>query len=161
MKFLNKEFVKSFEWTDIPAFRYHSTEVLINGRKWIKTGKHTATTLIGNLYKLDVPSDEPNKYLLLIGVAKQHPDEISVTKSVGVELACARSYINPQIIMYLDEPIKQAQFNCICETYVNVQPVKFVKTPGELSTQNSCDCPCSSRQQMVDDVLTYAQEMYG
>lgn len=172
MKFTNKEFVKSFEWCDLPAVREHFTSERINGRVYVKCGRHTATTFVGNLYKLCTPSNEPNKYVLLVGIAKQHPDDINPKKSVGVELAAYRSYAEPDIILYLDDPIKQQEFNMICDTVRLISPKQFIRTEAEKALKNgptdgcSCSCyNCCDCTEHTDDekleILEYAEKIYG
>ena len=71
----SKEFVKSFSWTSLTENRETEKEVTIAGRKYYKTGKEQVVTFVGKLYKI---SGAVPKYVLYVGMAKQHPTNITL-----------------------------------------------------------------------------------
>ena len=71
--FLTKNLVRTFDWDNLSKNRSITEEVCINGRKYIKTGVATSTTVVGNLYLVYDRSVKQNKYVLLVGIARQTP----------------------------------------------------------------------------------------
>ena len=96
--FLSKELVNTFAYTTATQDRDVCTDVSINGRRYRKYGTLQAVAFVGNLYKVGVPGegylkdDGPvqnrnDKYVLVIGMSKQHPYDTKVNKDLGYEIA--------------------------------------------------------------------------
>ena len=79
--FLTKNLVRTFDWNDLNQNRSIFGEVCINGRKYLKTGVATATTVVGNLYLVYDRSVKHNKYVLLVGIARQHPNDLHIKRN--------------------------------------------------------------------------------
>ena len=124
----SKEFVKSFSWTSLTENRETEKEVTIAGRKYYKTGKEQAVTFVGNLYKI---SGAVAKYVLYVGMAKQHPDEHNVMIQDGIDAAAQNAYTNPMMIM---EVFKDFDYNAFSEmmiTYWEYMPLDMLRTNQE------------------------------
>lgn len=131
MNYLAKEFVCSYDWSDFNKDREHITREIINGRVWFKTGKHTSTAFVGDVYKLYTSSDEPFKYVMLVGMSRQHPSERKATKNQGIELAATNAKMDPfMVTKYVNVPTYK-DFAEICESYINNIPYQFVRTREE------------------------------
>ena len=133
---MGKELVWSYDWSDFNKDREHITREIINGRVWLKTGKHTSTAFVGDVYKLDASSDEPFNYVMLVGMSRQHPSERKATKNEGIEIASINAKMDPfMTIKYVNVPAYR-DFAQIVEGYINNIPYQFVRTREEANQIN-------------------------
>ncbi len=130
--FLNKNLVRTFNWDDLCQNRSISEEVFINGRKYLKTGVATATTIVGNLYLVYDQSVKHNKYVLLVGIARQHPDDLQVKRSEGIEIANLKSLDTPVMQIEFDHEVIWDEFKELAEWYVAYQQPRFIQTSEEI-----------------------------
>lgn len=130
--YLSKTLVESYDWSDFNEPRKHVSREIINGRVWFKTGRYCSTALVGDVYKLNnVPSEEPFKYVLLVGVSRQHPNERQGTRQDGVEVAALNAKTDPIMMIKLMNVPVYSDFKKICESYVNSIPYQFIRTRQE------------------------------
>lgn len=129
---MTKELIRTFDWSDYKEDREYETEERVMGRTYVKLGQYTATTLVGNLYKVDDPSEKSFNYLLLVGVARQHPNDRAVTYKEGVETANVNANVSPVITMKLQNPIEWDDFVSIAHVYVASTNMEFVRTADEI-----------------------------
>ena len=134
--FLNKNLVRTFNWDDLCQNRSISEEVFINGRKYLKTGVATATTVIGNLYLVYDRSVKHNKYVLLVGIARQHPDDLQVKRSEGIEIANLKSLDTPVMQIEFDHEVTWDEFKELAEWYVVYQQPRFIQTSEEIDQRS-------------------------
>ena len=66
LDFSNKEFVRSFHWSDISCDREMETTEIVLGRTYTKHGKGTATTVVVDCWKVWDPSVKLNKFVYYI-----------------------------------------------------------------------------------------------
>ena len=130
--FLTKNLVRTFDWNDLGQNRSISEEVCINGRKYLKTGVTTATTVVGNLYLVYDQSVKRNKYVLLVGIARQHPNDLQVKRNEGIEIANLKSLDTPVMQIEFDHEITWYEFKELAEWYVEYQTPRFLKTREEI-----------------------------
>ena len=130
--FLNKNLVRTFNWDDLCQNRSISEEVFINGREYLKTGVATATTIVGNLYLVYDQSVKHNKYVLLVGIARQHPDDLQVKRSEGIEIANIKSLDTPVMQIEFDHEVTWDEFKELAEWYVAYQQPRFIQTSEEI-----------------------------
>lgn len=130
--FLTKTLVRSFDWNDMKHDRSMHEQVCINGRNYIKMGVSTSTTVVGNLYLVEDQSVKQNKYVLLVGIARQHPNELNVRRSEGVEIANLKALNSPVMQIEFDHEITWPEFEELAEWYVSWQTPKMLKTSEEL-----------------------------
>ena len=130
--FLTKNLVRTFDWNDLNQNRSILGEVCINGRKYLKTGVTTATTVVGNLYLVEDRSVKQNKYVLLVGIARQHPKELNVKRSEGVEFANLKALNSPVMQIEFDHEVTWDEFKELADWYVAWQTPKMLKTNEEL-----------------------------
>ena len=130
--FLNKNLVRTFNWDALCQNRSISEEVFINGRKYLKTGVATATTIVGNLYLVYDQSVKHNKYVLLVGIARQHPDDLQVKRSEGIEIANLKSLDTPVMQIEFDHEVIWDEFKELAEWYVAYQQPRFIQTSEEI-----------------------------
>ena len=130
--FLNKNLVRTFNWDDLCQNRSISEEVFINGRKYLKTGVTTSTTVVGNLYLVYDQSVKRNKYVLLVGIARQHPDDLQVKRSEGIEIANLKSLDTPVMQIEFDHEVTWDEFKELAEWYVVYQQPRFIQTSEEI-----------------------------
>ena len=130
--FLNKKLIRTFDWNDLGYDRSISEEVCINGRKYLKTGVSTSTTVVGNLYLVYDQSVKRNKYVLLVGIARQHPNDLQVTRNEGIEVANLKSLDTPVMQIEFDHAVTWDEFKELAEWYVLYQTPRFLKTSEEI-----------------------------
>ena len=133
MDFLDKERVRTFDYTDYNSDRSDTMEERINGRFYIKFGTRTATTVVGVLYKDNNPGDEQvKKYTLLVGISRQHPCDVRIDKEQGIELAHVAALTDPVMKIDLYDDIDFYKFKDIARAYCSTLPVEFIKTKQEI-----------------------------
>ena len=130
--FLTKNLVRTFDWNDLYQNRSISEEVCINGRKYLKTGVTTSTTIVGNLYLVYDQSVKHNKYVLLVGIARQHPDDLQVKRNEGIEIANLKSLDTPVMQIEFDHEVTWDEFKELAEWYVVYQQPRFIQTSEEI-----------------------------
>ena len=130
--FLTKNLVRTFDWDNLGRDYSISEEVCINGRKYLKTGVTTATTVVGNLYLVYDQSVKHNKYVLLVGIARQHPNDLRIKRNEGIEIANLKSLDTPVMQIEFDHEITWYEFKELAEWYVEYQTPRFLKTREEI-----------------------------
>lgn len=125
---VSKEFVKSFSWTSLTENREVLKPVVIDGRKYYKTGREQAVTFVGNLYKID---GQMSKYVLYVGMAKQHPDEHNVLVPDGIDIAAENAYTNPILVMEVFKDFDYNAFSEMMTTYWEYMPLDMLRTKEE------------------------------
>ena len=130
--FLTKNLVRTFDWNNLGQNRSISEEVCINGRKYLKTGVTTSTTVVGNLYLVYDQSVKRNKYVLLVGIARQHPNDLQVKRNEGIEIANLKSLDTPVMQIEFDHEVTWDEFEQLAEWYVEYQTPRFLKTSDEI-----------------------------
>lgn len=135
MDFLTKDLVKTFSYSTANNYRNYEKRMVVNGRTYYKIGQLQAVTMVGNLYKCYDPNVESFKYMLMIGVAKQHPRDLKITKQEGLEIANEKAYSCPSIVMEVPSDFTKEQFQMFADCYVEFAMIKhlqLVKTNKEL-----------------------------
>ena len=130
--FLTKKLIRTFDWNDLGYDRSISEEVCINGRKYLKTGVSTSTTVVGNLYLVYDQSVKRDKYVLLVGIARQHPNDLQVKRNEGIEIANLKSLDTPVMQIEFDHEVTWEEFVELAEWYVEHQTPRFLKTNEEI-----------------------------
>jgi hypothetical protein len=137
MDFLRKDLVRTFAYTTMNEYRGMERQVVVNGRTYVKLGQAQAVTLVGNLYKCWDPIVESYKYMLMVGVAKQHPCDLKITKQEGYAVANEHAYVSPAIVMEVDKDFNKEKFNLLAMCYIEMMHLNFVKTPKEIASEKN------------------------
>ena len=132
MDFLTKELLATYDYTDCNLDRRDSTEVISYGRTYLKLGTRTATCVVANLYKLCTPSDNSFNYVAFIGISRQHPCDVKITKEEGLEKAQVNARISPIATINFDHKVSYYEIKPILEGILNSQAKRFVKTRQEI-----------------------------
>lgn len=135
--FLTKELIRTFNWDNLGQNRSIAKEVCINGRKYYKTGIATSTTIVGNLYLVYDQSVKHKKYVLLVGIARQHPNDLQVKRNEGIEIANLKSLDTPVMQIEFDHEISWYEFKELAEWYAEHQEQKFLRTNEEIKQNTS------------------------
>ena len=148
-KFLFKELVNTFSYTTATQDREAYADVSINGRRYRKYGTLQAVTFVGNLYKVGIqskgylnlkegenvslkPLKNEEKYVLMLGMSKQHPYDTKVNKELGYELANDNAFNNPCMIIEVHGKFNKRRFVDLIENYLDTMKFEFIKTKGEI-----------------------------
>ena len=101
-----------------------------------------AVAFVGNLYKYvksegylkeDGPcKDSKEKYVLMIGMSKQHPCDTKVNKNLGFEIATVNAMDDPIIMVEVQGKFTYRRFKNIVENYLSNVKLEFIKTRQEL-----------------------------
>lgn len=135
MDFLTKDLVKTFSYSTANNYGNYEKRMVVNGRTYYKIGQLQAVTMVGNLYRCYDPNVESFKYMLMVGVAKQHPRDLKITKQEGLEIANEKAYACPSIVMEVPSDFTKEQFQMFADCYVEFamrKHLQFVKTNKEL-----------------------------
>lgn len=131
--FSTKELVESLSYTTSTKDRQAEVEVVIDGRKYIKQGTLQAVTVVGNIYK-----DHKDNKIIMVGISKQHPDDLKCDKYIGYEEANLRALENPDIIIYnVPNYVTIFNFEMMMSWYVDMMDLKFVRTKKEIEKNMS------------------------
>ena len=139
MDFLTKELVATYDYTDFNVDRRDSTEVISYGRTYLKLGTRTATCVVANLYKLCTPSDNSFNYVALIGISRQHPCDVKITKEEGLEKAQINARISPIATIQFDHKVSYHEIKPILEGILYSQTKRFVNTRQEIIANGGAD----------------------
>lgn len=133
MDFLGKNLLDTFYYTDMFMNREGVKEMKVNGRTYARLGTYQAVTMVGNLYEYYDPIVEHHKKMVMVGIAKQHPCDLSITKEEGFEAANERAFVDPCLVMEVDDCFGKEQFMMMCEAYSQFAIRRaFVYTPAEI-----------------------------
>lgn len=132
LDWLTKELVGVYYSTNINDDRKCTKSVRINGRLYDKHGINCATTAIALVYKVNDPCINHNKYVLLLGVARQSPYDTVLDKELGFEIAMENAMLDPVMKVEYSSPIDVHVIKRLLTSYVSGLEVKFVKTRAEI-----------------------------
>lgn len=132
MDFLNKTLIGEYSFTDVNKDRNYVKRVMIDGRKYFKTGTKTATTVVAFQYKVFNPSINRSEYITLMGVARQHSGDINVSLEEGYEIAATNALIKPVATFKFPSECSAQTIRFIMQAYVEELPVNFIQTQEEL-----------------------------
>ena len=130
--FLTKEFVCSYSFNNATSYRDYVRTLTIDGRQYDKHCTGTISYIVGNLYKI-----EDEKYLLLVGMSRQAPNDLNPNFDAHIESASEKSFSSPTIMVFLDHKPDYDEFYGLTDWYVSNQAQIEVKTQEELETRNS------------------------
>lgn len=123
-----KTLVKSFSYSTIGEDRNAYTNVMIDGRNYIKHGILQAVTVVGNLYE-----DSDGNRVLLCGIAKQHPCDTKCNKEIALEVAQAHAMFNPDIVINtVPKYVTDVNFRNMISWYIDGMELEFIKTRQEI-----------------------------
>lgn len=144
-KFLFKELVNTFAYTTATQNRDVYTDVSINGRRYRKYGTLQAVTFVGNLYKVGcsgegywpkedgpIQTSKNEKYVLVIGMSKQHPYDTKVNKELGYEIAQTNMLNDPCMVIEVQGKFNKRRFVDLVEYYLSTMKLEFIKTRQEI-----------------------------
>lgn len=134
--FVSKELVKTLAYTTAGQNRDAYSEVVINGRKYIKTGTLQVVTVVCNVWKVLNKETNIYEYQALFGLSKQHPDDICINKDLAYEIANTNSFIKPFIQMQVNKRFGENTFRDIIRSYIADMDLEYVKTKDEINLQN-------------------------
>lgn len=137
MDFLRKDLIRTFSYTNINEYRCMEKQVVVNGRTYVKLGQSQAVTMVGNLYKCWDPIVKSYKYVLMVGVAKQHPRDLKITKQEGYSIANEKAYASPSIVMEVTKDFGKEQFKYLAMCYGEILPLEMVKTSKEIEAEKN------------------------
>lgn len=134
MDYLSKELIRTYSFsTRQYGADYTAKEFKFNGRTYMKYGELQEVTFVGNLYKVFDPSINRNKYMLMIGLAKQHPCDLSTSREEGLDIANTHAHENPSIVMEVQKTFDDEMFLQFCCTYASMMRRAFIKTRQEIA----------------------------
>lgn len=132
LDFLNKEFVRSFTYSNFKRDRRTFKDEVILGRVHTKHGIACATTMVCDCWKVYDDSVKQFKYVYLAGIARQHPKDRNIKYQDGVSIAKANAMVDPVFTLIYDKPACFEFIESMLEAYVSQLPIQLVKTKEEI-----------------------------
>ena len=130
-----KKLVKTLSYTTLTQDREVYTEVLIDGRKYLKHGQLQAVSVVGFVYKIFNDKTQCSEYWVQCGISKQHPCDTKITKEQGYEIAAENAMMNPFLVMKVNKQFGNNTFRDIMRAYVGDMDLEFIKTKEEIENQ--------------------------
>lgn len=134
-----KELIKTYTYDDIHTDRRSERTNVVKGRTVIELGTRTATSFVGNLYRVYDYSVKSYKQLLLVGVAKQPLDGGGIDFEDSMyEKAAENAWIDPMVKIVLDDvedttvPINEDYFMDLCIVLSEMMKVELLLTDEEM-----------------------------
>ena len=134
-----KELIKTYYYTDIFCNRADERMHVVKGRTLIELGTRTATSFVGNLYRVYDYSVKSYKQLLLVGVAKQPLDcEYGEFEEAMYEEAMENAWVKPMVKIVLDDvedsrvPINEDYFMDLCIVLSEMMHIELLLTAEEM-----------------------------
>lgn len=134
LDFLHKELVRKFHYTTSNEDRSCEKEVIINGRPYTKYGVACAVNAIALEYKVPVQGVKQFKYVINVGIARQHPADV-LDQSIGTEVAMENALANPVMTITYDKRPDDESVYLMMGAYISQIPEKMVKTTQELKSE--------------------------
>ena len=142
-----KELIKTYSFNDIYNNRNDEHVKTVKGRTVIELGTRTATSFVGNLYRVYDYSVKSYKQLLLVGVAKQPLDcEFGEFEEAMHEKAMENAWVKPMVKVVLDDmddsrvPINEDYFMDLCIVLSEMMKVELLLTAEEMGLNNINCC---------------------
>lgn len=132
---IKKELVKTFAYTTVSQSRDAYTNVVIDGRNYLKYGQLQAVTIAGFMYKIYNSELGVNEYFLYCGISKQHPCDTKLNKETGYEQAAINAQMNPFFEMKVEKQFSDYTFRRMMTNYVDHLNLEFIKTTQEIKKQ--------------------------
>ena len=132
---LDKELLNVFYYSDVNCDRCTTKSVRINGRLYDKHGIDCAVSGVALLYKVYDPSINHNKYVILIGTARQNPYDTVINEEIGYEIAMENALINPSMVVEYTDKVDDDVVYRLLESYIYGLPVQFIKTKTEIELE--------------------------
>lgn len=134
---LRKELIDEYYFSTVNKDRKSIKQERINGRLYEKYGVECAVTLYAMKYKVPIPGNKQFKYVVTIGLAKQHPCDSIISLEEGIEIAKTNALTNPIFSMTFDEDVDKDTIVMMMSSYYACNiPVQFVKTTQEIKAQS-------------------------
>ena len=142
-----KELIRTYTYDDIHTNRNDERVKVVKGRTVIELGTRTATSFVGNLYRVYDYSVKSYKQLLLVGVATQPLDcEYGEFEEAMYEEAMENAWVKPMVKIVLDDvedsrvPINEDYFMDLCIVLSEMMPVHLLLTDEEMGLNNINCC---------------------
>lgn len=135
--FLRKELVRTYNYSTANFDRSGYIDYVENGRKYTKYGTWQAITYIGLLYKVYDTKQKMYKYVLHVGMSKQHPNDTRTNKDIAYEIAYENALIEPTITITWDQ--KPTSYDCmnIITSHLSNVKLKMMKTKEEIKLEKT------------------------
>ncbi len=129
---LEKELVKTLSYTTSNQPRNVYSNVVINGRNYLKGGVLQSVTVVCNVYKIYNSESKTSEYWAYFGMSKQHPCDTRINKELGYEIANENANINPFCILKVNKRFGENTFRDMIRPYVDDMDLEYIKTKEEI-----------------------------
>ena len=130
--FLEKQLVKTLSYTTATQNRDVYTNVVINGRNYLKAGTLQAVTVVCNIYKIYNTKNNMYEYWAHFGMSKQHPCDSKLNKQVGYEIAQENALLNPFCVLQVNKQFGENTFRDMIRPYIDDMDLEMLKTKEEI-----------------------------
>lgn len=130
--FTNKELISVYSYSDKGENRRMVKHHVYNGRKFTEYGEYGVAAYVGHVYKITEKDTGMTVYCVLIGMARQHPNDYKLNMERAWELAAERAEIDP--IMAYKTYTKPGQTNVVemMKNHNHTNIMEMVRTKEEV-----------------------------
>ena len=140
--FLNKTEIDTFTYSSAKENRYTCKNMMYLGRKYTKWGDEQIVTFFGIMYEVENTVKHKTEYVVLVGLSKQHPEDIHHDKKVALETARVNALMDPfMTIKNVSKNFDRTTFVNMMTNYLASMDLDFVLTADELRSK-TCKCCC-------------------
>lgn len=137
--FLTKDVVDTFYWSTASKDRSGAIQYSENGRTYAKFGTYQAFTFAGIVYKVFDKNANSYKYVMVIGVSKQHPCDVKIDKRLAYEIAYENALDDPiTTVVSPAGKFNKGDFMTFVEWYFTNSRIELIKTKEEIEAEGKC-----------------------
>ena len=137
LDFLNKEELDTFVWSSANINRYNCKDTMYLGRYYTKWGDEQIVTFFGIKYAVKNMSTNKTENVVLVGMSKQHPEDIHHDKKVAMENARINALIDPFLVMKnVSDNFDKHNFVEMITAYHASMDLDFIMTSEEVKHKN-------------------------
>ena len=137
LDFLNKEELDTFVWSSANTNRYSCKDATYLGRYYTKWGDEQIVTFFGIKYAVKNMLTNKTENVVLIGMSKQHPEDIHHDKKVAMENARINALIDPFMTMKnVPDDFAKQNFIEMIKAFHSSMDLDLIMTAEEVKHKN-------------------------
>ena len=138
LDFLNKEEVDTFVWSSAKLDRYNCKNTMYLGRYYTKWGDEQIVTFFGIKYAVKNLDTNKTEYVVIVGMSKQHPEDVHHDKKIAMETARINALIDPfMTIRNVSKEFTKQQFIDMVRAFHTSMDLDFIMTSEEANRKQA------------------------
>lgn len=132
LDFLNKTEINSFVYSSIDKDNATCKNIVVDGRTYTKWGNLQIVTFVGMMFAAKNKDTGKTENFIMVGISKQHPQDIIHNKRIATEVARENALLNPVMILYNVSPFfDNFTFKQMMSAYHDTMDLDMVLTHDE------------------------------